>query len=271
MTAASGKAAVANADQHSTYDVGMCLKFVRAEAWEIGSLYGSAIDAWNGAHKKHPGDRNPPDGAPCFYRGGTYGHIVVYRRHDAGRIRSTDCTYSGKVSDADLSWPETAWGDDYLGWTEDLNGVDLPLGDPEPKPEEEMPKFSRTRLTKPLQLKAGEWTTITWDHVSSGDAGQAGQAAIMIGPSAYTATFLGTVSATGEVVRTRFLERRKNDKGDWETVDTYPNVEHLITSGSTYISDTRTQNVAKGDRLVCQVNIPNGGTLESAELDALYF
>jgi hypothetical protein len=43
-------------------------------------------------------------------------------------MRSTDCTSSGNVSDADLDWPVRSWGDVYLGWTEDLNGVRLPLG-----------------------------------------------------------------------------------------------------------------------------------------------
>jgi hypothetical protein len=27
-----------------------------------------------------------------------------------------------------LDWPERAWGYRYLGWTGDINGVDLPLG-----------------------------------------------------------------------------------------------------------------------------------------------
>lgn len=125
MTAASGKEAVANARKFTRYDVGMCQKFVRGEAWEIGSLYGSAIEAWHGAMHKHPGDRNPPLGAPMFYSGGQYGHVVI--RTD--RMRSTDCPTSGQVSEADIDWPERTWGDTYLGWTEDLNGVRLPLGE----------------------------------------------------------------------------------------------------------------------------------------------
>ena len=133
-----------------------------------------------------------------------------------------------------------------------------------------MPKFSRTKLTKPLTLEAGVWTNLVWDHVSSGDAGTEGQAYVLIGPSAYVATLTASVSAEGEVVRTRYLERSKSGD-DWETTDSYPNVEHQLTTGSTYISDTRTQNVAKGARLVCQVNLPQGGVVQSAELGVLYF
>ena len=126
MTAKDGAAAVTNARQFTRYDVGMCLAFIRGEAWEIGSLYGSAIDAWYGAMHKHPGDRKPPLGAPMFYRGGQYGHIVI--NTGPGDIRSTDCPSSGHVSEAGTDWPVKNWGQTYLGWTEDLNGVRLPLG-----------------------------------------------------------------------------------------------------------------------------------------------
>jgi hypothetical protein len=124
VTAVNGQQAVKNARQHNQYAVGMCQKFVRGEAW-------------HGAKYKHPGDRNPPVGAPCFYSGGQYGHIVIWT--DAKQMRSTDCPTSGRVSEEDLDWPVRTWGDTYLGWTEDLNGVRLPIGqgeDDEMKPED---------------------------------------------------------------------------------------------------------------------------------------
>lgn len=127
MTAESGNEAVANGRQHDSYDSGMCQKFVRGPCWEVGSLYGSAIEAWNGATEKHPGDRTPPVGAPVYYKGGQYGHAVIYVGN--GRIRSTDCPSKGLVSDTDLDWPTRQWGYSYLGWTGDINGVDLPIGD----------------------------------------------------------------------------------------------------------------------------------------------
>lgn len=127
MTADSAQQAVKNARAVSGYATGYCQKYVREQCWRVPSLYGSAIEAWNGARHKHPGDRTPPLGAPCFYKGGQYGHVVIWVGDDD--MRSTDCPSSGRVSDADLGWPERAWGDDYLGWAEDLNGIDLPLGD----------------------------------------------------------------------------------------------------------------------------------------------
>lgn len=128
MVAPSGEQAVANARQVDTYPAGMCLKYVR-EQWRIGSLYGSAIDAWYGAVDRHPGDRTPPLGAALFYEGGQHGHIVLGVKANADPMRGTDMPSSGRVGEDVIAWPENHWGQKYLGWTGDLNGVDLPLGD----------------------------------------------------------------------------------------------------------------------------------------------
>jgi hypothetical protein len=157
VTAQSGQAALDNARQWTSYEPGWCLKFVRGPAWEIGGLYGSAIDAWHGAVHRHPGDRNPPVGAPMFYSGGTYGHIVVAR---PGGMRSTDCEHSGHVSDAAVDWPVHAWGQTYLGWSEDLNGVDLPLGD-----EDEMTSEDWDKLRRIVSEELAQNNPITTDHV----------------------------------------------------------------------------------------------------------
>lgn len=126
MTAKSGQEAVANARDYSTYDQGMCQKYVRGPCWEVGSLYGSAIEAWNGSTQKHKGDRNPPVGAPCYYQGGQYGHVVICV--GGGRARSTDTTSAYQVGEQPLDWWERHWSYSYLGWTGDINAVDLPLG-----------------------------------------------------------------------------------------------------------------------------------------------
>jgi hypothetical protein len=125
MTARDADEAVANANARTSYDSGMCQQFVRGPCWEVAAVFGSAIEAWNGARHKHPGDRNPPKGAPCFYRGGNYGHVVIAK---GDGVRSTDTPSSGRVGDTALSHFEAAWNYTYLGWTSDLNGVDLPLG-----------------------------------------------------------------------------------------------------------------------------------------------
>jgi hypothetical protein len=134
MVAKSADQAVANGRQHGSGFSGMCQKYVRDPCWKAPSLYGSAQEAWNGSRQKHPGDRTPPKGAPVYYSGGNYGHAVIAVGN--GQIRSTDCTSASDISEVGLDWPERAWGYQYLGWTGDINGVDLPLGG---KDEDDMP------------------------------------------------------------------------------------------------------------------------------------
>lgn len=131
MVVQSANAAVANADADKTCEPGMCLKVVRT--WlEIPSSAADAIGAWNAAKHKHPGDKHPPKGAPIFWKSGSggsgHGHIAIVR---GSNMRSTDVPSSGKVGNDDGSWPRVHWGQTYLGWTEDLNGISIPyLGAP---------------------------------------------------------------------------------------------------------------------------------------------
>lgn len=160
MVASSGKAAVENARKFARYEVGMCQKFIRGEAWHLGSLYGSAIDAWYGAMHKHPEDRNPPLGAPMFYKGGQYGHIVINTGQND--IRSTDCPSSGQVSEAATDWPVNHWGQDYLGWTEDLNGVMLPLDKDDDEMKDEDFQRIRKIVAEEVKQNNGEAAERVW-------------------------------------------------------------------------------------------------------------
>jgi len=160
MTAKSGHEAHLNGDDVHTYPPGYCQKFVRLECWEVGSLYGSAIDAWNGSTKKHKGDRDAPEGAPLYYSGGNYGHAVINQKANSRRMRSTDSPSSGQVNDADLSWPESAWGYTYLGWTGDINGVDLPLGSGDDGEEDDMQLDEKISEWSPDEGTSKEDTTV---------------------------------------------------------------------------------------------------------------
>jgi hypothetical protein len=142
MTAPSGQAALANARDVDTYPPGYCQKYVRS-AWRVASLYGSAIDAWYGAVDRHPGDRTPPLGAPLYYEGGQYGHVVINTVADTQKMRGTDMLSSGVVSEDVIGWIENHWGYRYLGWTGDINGVDLPLGNKDDEMNDE--DFKRIR------------------------------------------------------------------------------------------------------------------------------
>lgn len=126
MVVKSAQEAIDNAMSYTRCDSGMCLKYVRT--WlEIPALAGTAYEAWQAAKHKHPGDTNPPDGAPAFWKssasGSGAGHITLVRHTD---MRTTDKSEATYVANDPGSWPRERWGQTYLGWTEDLNGVDIP-------------------------------------------------------------------------------------------------------------------------------------------------
>lgn len=149
--------ASANAHGVAHYPRGYCLRYCR-EQWAVPALYPSAIAAWNGARYKHPGDRHPPLMAPCYYAGGTYGHIVLHCPPNHLGVRSTDCFSSGNVSDTDLGWTERQWGYRYLGWSEDLNGVRVI---PE---EDDMPNYREWADADKAAL-ARDVTDAVWERV----------------------------------------------------------------------------------------------------------
>jgi hypothetical protein len=271
-----GNEAVANGRQYGSYDSGMCQKYVRGPCWEVGSLYGSAIEAWNGAKLKHPGDRTPPKGAPVYYRGGQYGHAVIYVGNDD--IRSTDCASTGLVSDADLSWPERAWGYAYLGWTGDINGVTLPLGGtdtggtPPPESEDAMPKHVAAS-TPGIEL-TGDWQVVTWQNTSGDDNGvaEAGNPGFT-----FSGPYMATVAArmtgkppAGSTVQTRPVEGNFED-GDWQVTQTHPAAETVASGSDTYHADSRAQNLNKGDRLRIQIRGPEGCRAESIGVHILFW
>lgn len=124
MVAQIASQAVANANAYVSCIPGLCLKYTRT--WlMIDSRYQSAAVSWYEADRQHAGDRNPPTGAPVFWTGGSkgYGHIALSVGN--GKIRSTDIP-SGKVATVDLDYVERFWGQKYMGWSEDLNGVLIP-------------------------------------------------------------------------------------------------------------------------------------------------
>ena len=149
--------------------------------------------------------------------------------------------------------------------------IDYPAAPKPLPPEEPVPTYSRTKLTKPLAT-GPDWKSIPWDTVAAGDAGTAGAAYLTMGPATmFTATLTAKLTPnTSAAVSTRFVEKHQ-EGGKWVDGEQYPPLEHIVTAGTTFISDTRTQSLGKGHRLVAQVRLPDGGTLEAAELNAVMF
>lgn len=138
MVVQSAKAAVANANRYKTCKAGMCLMYTRT--WlGISSRYPSAISAWKNASKRRT-KGTPPKGAPVFWSGGKYGHVAL--SVGGGKCRSTDRPRTGRVSTVSIDSISRAWGYRYVGWSADLNGVDIPYlvgasssaAKPKPKP-----------------------------------------------------------------------------------------------------------------------------------------
>lgn len=95
-----------------------CLAFVNA-AWghKVPWLgLPRAIDSWNAAPFKHPGDTHPPAGAALFYTtGNPAGHVDLSLGGNS--IASTDLPRPDHVGVDSFNDPMTKWGARYLGWS----------------------------------------------------------------------------------------------------------------------------------------------------------
>lgn len=86
-----------------------------------------AEDGW----KKEPqwarrADRNPPEGYPVTYSGGSNDNWHRALSLGNGKIRSTDAGGRGVTATVDLDWPEKTWGMKYVGWSVTMDGVKIP-------------------------------------------------------------------------------------------------------------------------------------------------
>lgn len=132
--------AMERAARATAYPVGYCARWTR-EQYGIapsGDVDGDrdvdAVDAWERATLRHT-DRNPPPGVPVYWSGGRSGHGHIAISWPGGMIRSTDAPIVGRVGTVTLAYPEKDWGLRYLGWSEDLNGVLIPVDKPR-RPEQ---------------------------------------------------------------------------------------------------------------------------------------
>lgn len=112
----------------------MCLSFVR-QAFECPAGTPTASDAWNNAHFKHltsDGNR-APRAAAFFWRGGSkgFGHVVI--TCGGGMCWSNDINVYGGISFVRINDITRKWGQQPMGWTQDLNG--LKIWTPPPMPE----------------------------------------------------------------------------------------------------------------------------------------
>lgn len=271
-----------NAEADQTNDPGYCLQQCRIWAG-INSMYPDAATAWRNTNDRHPGNKDAPRGSAVYWTGGShgYGHIAISL--GGGNVRSTDAGGSGIVATRNIDWFTANWGLPYAGWAWDINEATIVHDQPEPEPkppEEDMPKYVRVKRATDQKIAAPQgnddgWVNIVWESSPSGsdDIFKKDEAYLLLKDKMFTGalSLTATVDPSIDVIRTRFIEREQNDKGEWETQDTYPALESKNTSGNTYVVDTRVQK-CNSKRLVAQVNLGSkGGTLLGAELNLLYF
>jgi hypothetical protein len=118
----NGREAAKAFKRKQTNKVNMCL-WECQEIYPTNHWYPSAISQWHNAKKKHTSKKNIPIGAPIYYSGGEYGHVVLYVGD--GMVRSTDAGGRGKMATVSIEWFQRAWGYQYEGWSEDLGGKDI--------------------------------------------------------------------------------------------------------------------------------------------------
>jgi hypothetical protein len=117
--------ALARAEAVPTYGHALCMQFV-SEMYDNPYTYGaypSANDNWNKSIRRHPGDRNPPAGAPVNFTGPD-GHIC-FATGKGEELWSTDWAGYGINGYTTISQIEASWGRTYYGWTGDVCGFPI--------------------------------------------------------------------------------------------------------------------------------------------------
>jgi hypothetical protein len=107
------------ANRRTTGWAGMCLKFARMAAGASGGVKNARM-AWGRARYTHT-SWPPPRGTFVFWRGGKHGHVSV--SSGDGDHYTTDLPVRGQVRWGQIRDVADHWGYEYLGWSEDINGV----------------------------------------------------------------------------------------------------------------------------------------------------
>ena len=143
---------------YNTQDwAGYCLRFTQS-VYKAPVKYPTAWDAWLNQTGKHA-DRNMPNvDVPIFYESwGTYngvtknwGHAAVYQA-STGRVFSSPGSGYGNTWFSSIADSERRWGMRYVGWTENLNGLQIVqwVNDPAPVPPAPEPSGQRTHVIVP--------------------------------------------------------------------------------------------------------------------------
>jgi hypothetical protein len=124
-------------------NAGMCLRFTQS-VYGAPVKYASAWDAWNATTLKHLDRDLPPVSVPLWFSHyGTYGapptyanwgHVVAYFP-DRGQFLSSPGNGYGHAWLNSIEEVERMFNSTYVGWSEDLNGLQIAqhTNDPQPR------------------------------------------------------------------------------------------------------------------------------------------
>jgi hypothetical protein len=124
-------------------NAGMCLRFVQS-VYGAPVKYASAWDAWNATTLKHLDRDLPPVSVPLWFShygtyGGVYanwGHVVAYFP-ERGQFLSSPPNGYGNTWLNSIEAVERMFNSRYVGWSEDLNGLQLVKYTTDPQPRNE--------------------------------------------------------------------------------------------------------------------------------------
>lgn len=103
--------------EHKPSAVGMCLRhtWLATDIPSVGMPDANAGAAYVRKHKRMHTDRKPPRGAWVWWASSNHGHVAIALGDE--RIVSTDVYGPATVGTVHQSFPETSWGQTYIGWS----------------------------------------------------------------------------------------------------------------------------------------------------------
>lgn len=129
---------------------GLCLMFVR-QCFGLDAMFPDARAAWEATpigKRRRCTTAQARRGHPGYFRGGEHWHVVLLLGN--GRCLTNDTGEWGTINVAYLDAIEQAWGYEFLGDAEWLNGEDVPA--PKPRPQVVGWEFKVKSLTRLYSL-----------------------------------------------------------------------------------------------------------------------
>jgi CHAP domain len=212
----------------------------------------------------------PKVGAIVFYgeRGGTHTEIV-----EAVSSSTITTTIGGNTNNDGSANGDGVYRRHVSRSSSSIHGY----GHPNYLEDTDMPKRVSLGRSENKTLTQGSWEVIsfTTEYSDYGNMHPADGASFVQGPAHYLVTASARISALAEgtTIQTRFVE--VTGPGAGTTQKNGPIQEHLVTSGDTFITQTRTGAFCNDDnRVQWHILVANGsanGTLEFADLQANFW